>query len=569
MVQLTGTPQSIRHIFHQREYVIPTYQRRYSWGNAHCQDLISDLASFYNEKNEDDRYFMGCIVIARQGAKGPWEVVDGQQRLTTLSLLAKALFMKDTDNRALESILKKEDKNTRKITDELRLVSEVWAGDKENFQDVLLADDIKPVSKKRLLENRFLANFLCIQQALMDEKIPLSGHELQNFMSVLLDDVDLLPIECESRERALQIFQKLNDRGMLLTDADMFKAELYRQTPVGGEQNQFVKDWNGLSEKFIVAGGARKAVKDDFVQDLFRIDMHVLRASVNDVSKEKALRSYFLSTQKQRLGNPDKVMARLQKYRAIFYEWPKAARIQVWWSILSTNPNEYWRYPLFVFLDKHGLCDKSGLFSLPEEKTKEFVALLENTARYFFIKGVATNSVNSIKDTVFKVCAAIAKDENYAELYRKNAEGNLGDFLKRLGAGEYGRYQKSLVLTNSALYVLQEGADIKGYATLLLNGEYHIEHILPQQWNDYDGWNDQTHERDIDKLGNLIPFEQRLNIRASNEFFSRKRKEYKKSSLAEVKGLRDTQKWTPETLAERHEKVLNRLREFFQSGFEN
>lgn len=181
---------------------------------------------------------------------------------------------------------------------------------------------------------------------------------------------------------------------------------------------------------------------------------------------------------------------------------------------------------------------------------------------------MATNSINSVKDTVYKVCAAIAKGEDYAELYHKNADANLGTFLERMNTREYGRYKKSLVLTSSAL-LLQEEADIKSYATLLLNGKYHIEHILPQKWNDYDGWDDQTHERDIDKLGNLIPFERRLNIRASNEFFSRKQKEYKKSSLAEVKGLCDTQKWTPETLAERHEKVLNRLREFFQSGFEN
>ena len=291
-----------------------------------------------------------------------------------------------------------------------------------------------------------------------------------------------------------------------------------------------------------------------------------MRAHSGDIGKEKALRSYFETG--GHFDSPLTLIGRLQKYHAIFGDWGTHS-VNMWRSVLNTTPNEYWQYPLFVFLDKHGHCNEDGLFSLPKEKTEEFVKLLRNTARYFFIKGVATNSISSVKDTVYKVCVAIAKDGNYAELYRKNAESSLDLFLERLDSGDYGRYQRALVLTSSAQHLLREGADIKDYTALLLSGGYHIEHILPKRWNDYDGWNDQTHERDIDKLGNLIPFERRLNIRASNEFFSRKQKDYEQSSLAEVKGLCDIQKWTPETLAERHEKVLTRLREFFQSGFEN
>ena len=98
----------------------------------------------------------------------------------------------------------------------------------------------------------------------------------------------------------------------------------------------------------------------------------------------------------------------------------------------------------------------------------------------------------------------------------------------------------------------------------MLSGKYDIEHILPRAWNDYDGWTDETHTRDIDKLGNLIPIEKKLNIRASNEFFARKKeKGYAPSKNSETKDLCALNEWTPDELIERDRDVLQRLGSFF------
>ena len=552
-LQLHANPEFIRDIFRE-EYRLPNFQRPYSWDEHQCQKLVEDLVDFY-DSGDADPYFLGSLVVAKEldaKQRAVRVVIDGQQRLTTLSLLIKALYNRAETYGALKDCLFKKDKKTGEFLKETRLTSKVLEDDKYSLDKIILGD-----ASALPVKNKFRKNFLCLEHALkVNDEVIHSRGGLEGFVDTLLDRVMLLPIVCEdaasgdSAQSALRIFRTLNTRGMPLDDADIFKADLYNNLKPE-EQNRFIEDWNALR------------TNGEYIALLFRIHMHVLRAHSGDIGKEKALRSFFETG--THFYAPLTLIGRLQKYHAIFGDWGTHS-VNMWWSILDTTPNEYWRYPLFVFLDKHGDCNEDGLFSLPEEKTKEFVALLENTARYFFIKGVATNSINSVKDTVYKVCAAIAEGDDYAEPYRKNAEVSLGIFLERLDAGDYGRYQKALVLTGSALHL---GADIKDYAQFLLKGGYHIEHILPQKWNDYDGWDDQTHERDINKLGNLIPFERRLNIRASNAFFSRKQKEYKKSSLAEVKGLRDIQKWTPETLAERHEKVLNRLREFFQSGFEN
>ncbi len=75
-----------------------------------------------------------------------------------------------------------------------------------------------------------------------------------------------------------------------------------------------------------------------------------------------------------------------------------------------TYPNYYWNFPLYVFLHKYGDFDGES-FELPEERNDEFLQLLEFTVKYFFVKGVVYNSVNYVKDAVFKTCVAIEAEK--------------------------------------------------------------------------------------------------------------------------------------------------------------
>lgn len=553
MTRLTAETKTIGEVF-RREYVIPNYQRRYSWDKDECQQLMDDLLLFYENQEGSEQYFLGCLVIAEENDH--WSVIDGQQRLTTLSLLIKALFNRDQTNLGLARMLKKVDPVSDAVSEELRLESRVWGKDKENLDRVLLDKGV--LVNPGQPGNRFDDNLECIGEALNKNlDIKRGGAGLRKFIQMLQSRVVLLPIECDSADGALTIFRTLNDRGLPLNDSDIFKASMYDKLVSEEDKGWFVGNWNELGED-------GNGDLGDFVERLFRIHLHVLRADAQETGKEGKLRDYF-DDQYGRLAEPRKVVAQLQKYRAIFGDWG-TPDINIWWHILASTPNLYWEYPLFVFLNKHGKHG-DGEFSLPEEKVEEFITLMKDTARYFFIKGVATNSVNTVKDTVFRVCSAIrhGKDrgEDYATIYRKNAIGNIPFFDQKLNDGDCGRYQKGLVLTNSALFCTSP-EEAKGYSDLLVRGKYQIEHILPQKWSHYDGWDDETHANCIGKLGNLIPFERRLNIRASNEFFARKQKEYAMSTSAEVRGLCNIPKWTLDELGKRHTEVIIRLREFFQ-----
>jgi len=96
-------------------------------------------------------------------------------------------------------------------------------------------------------------------------------------------------------------------------------------------------------------------------------------------------------------------------------------------------------------------------------------------------------------------------------------------------------------------------------------GQYDIEHILPREWNHYDGWTAETHKEYLNCLGNLIPLERAKNIKAQNEYL-RKKKEYYKSSVIQdaldILPITDSG-WTVEKVREvRHEKI-RRLTDFF------
>ena len=172
-------------------------------------------------------------------------------------------------------MLKKWDSVKGEVLDELRLTSEVLDEDKENFKQVLLGDGSPQAG------NKFSENLECIQNALdKNSDIRNGGEGLRKFIRMLQDRVVLLPIECDSRDGALKIFQTLNDRGMPLNDSDIFKARMYGKLLTTKDKDNFVKMWNKLGE----------GNQDDFrkfVGRLFRIHMHVLRADEKKPGKKE------------------------------------------------------------------------------------------------------------------------------------------------------------------------------------------------------------------------------------------------------------------------------------------
>ncbi|MCL2148695.1 MAG: DUF262 domain-containing HNH endonuclease family protein [Methanomassiliicoccaceae archaeon] len=542
MKAITANPERIRVVFTKR-YIIPDFQRPYSWEKETCEELWDDILNFFDTKETmDDEYFLGNIVINPVSGSDAWEVIDGQQRLTTLILLIKAMFSRASTVKALEECLRIKDPLTSIVTDELRVTSHVTSGDKENLLHIIL-HDAKDCPDCKLRENYILFEEKIDEWQKINNQ---SADTMNDLILTLLDKVVLLPINCDSEDDALTIFETINNRGISLSDADIFKARLYNHSREKHRQNEFINEWNAMRDH-------------DW---LFRVLMHIFRAEEGDYSKEVGMRSFFLSNSNNRFDDYDKVVNSLKKINKIETEWDGSDEINSFRKIMHTYPNYYWKFPLYVFLHKHGAIDsETDEFSLPNERKEEFIRLLETTIRYFFIKGVVHNTVNTVKDTVFRVCAKIETEDDYLSEYLSNlTKRDYDDFICHLKENRLGRYLRGIVLLSAYLNPEQNKTDFSEF----IDGKYDIEHILPKKWHDYEGWSETTFNEDLNKIGNLIPLSKALNIAAKNEFFDRKKVEYKKSTVQDAIDLLRFKEWTPRELEQMQEEKISRLSKFFQ-----
>lgn len=547
MKAIQATPKEIRRVFSD-SYVIPDFQRPYSWEREQCESLWDDIVDFHaTAPADEERYFLGNIVV-NPADGGKWSVVDGQQRLTTLLLLIKALFKSAGTYSALEKCLRVLDKRTDDLTDELRVKSEVVADDAINLRKIIFDEE-------KTNNNKLVANFEYFIEAIDNwRKInDNSADALVNLIDTFLDKVVLLPIECGSNDDALTIFQTINNRGMLLTDADIFKAKLYHFVPEL-ERNVFIGDWKLLGTP-------------ENAERLFRVLMHVLRAKNGITDKEIGLRTFFTQNKSGYFTDWRTIMASLKKINVAHDGWSQlpsnVGALDSLWAILETYPNLYWNYPLHVFLHKYGELTPDGEFSLSQKHSDELELLLIKMIKYYFTKGVVHNAVNVVKDVTFKVCAAIAADREYdAEFDANVSDDDKEKMTLLLKDGRIGsRYLRGFVVLAAYLNPQQN----KENFSEMLWRRYDVEHILPKEWNHYDDWTAEAHEAHLNLLGNLMPLERSKNIKAQNEYLRKKKAIYKDSCVQdalEMMSIPDNG-WIPDAVKMKHAEKVSRLSDFF------
>ena len=223
---INAKPETVESFLGHYEYVIPDYQRPYSWGKDECIRLWDDLTTYYEEKDEGEintsPYFLGNVVIYNE--KGKRVVVDGQQRLITLNLLVRALFTQCQTFTILEKMLYKKDP----LTDEVI---------KDPDYQIRIEHNVLGENEQKKLTNAFLGkdyesnyqnNYLILKKEIEEYFLDFTAKQKESFILTFIRKIVLLPIECTNIESALTIFETVNNRGMDLSDSDIFKSKLYK-----------------------------------------------------------------------------------------------------------------------------------------------------------------------------------------------------------------------------------------------------------------------------------------------------------------------------------------------------
>lgn len=302
MSKLSVDQKTIKDLLQDKNsnFLIPDYQRPYSWGEDECQTLWEDIISFALPDNkaelfdDNEEYFLGAIVVFRNKENKLLEVIDGQQRLTTIMLLLRAFYQK---------FEKEESQNAKNIRDAISLC--LWQADEfgnANLDklkiDSLVATDkskqeflsiLKTATVEKEQRSKYAINFKFFQ----DEISKFHKDNPTNFLYLpnrIIKNCVLLPIEADTQDTALRIFSTLNDRGMPLGDSDIFKAQFYQYYK--DEKDDFIKRWDNL---VLLCEDCFKQKSGAAIDELFTRYMYVLRSSQkqNKTNTTEGLRKFY------------------------------------------------------------------------------------------------------------------------------------------------------------------------------------------------------------------------------------------------------------------------------------
>lgn len=524
MSKLNIDQKTIFNLFADKksDFLIPDYQRPYAWEDAECQTLWEDIFTFafpdndYSKFNSDnDEYFLGPIVTFKNNAN-KMEVIDGQQRLTTLMLLLRAFYekfgmMQDENSKKtrenLEKCIWKTDEFGTPDKTKLKIDSEVATdNDKEEFLNILkhgyASDDMK---------SKYAENYRFFQKQINEflQKYPSYFSYLP---TRILNNCILLPIEAESQDTALRIFSTLNDRGLPLSDADIFKAQFYKHYSSKGEKDDFIKRWKILEEQCSKIFHPNTGTPMD---ELFTRYMYFERASMKiKSSTTEALRKFYEKNSYALLKN-DKTFDNLELLAnfwndvAIQSSERFSDNVLRRLYVLNYAPNGMWNYFVSVYFMKNK--DANGML----DDTK-FCAFLTKITAFIWAYAITNPGVNALRTPIYAEMVNIIEDKNieFAD-FKFEAE------LMKSKINNYD-FTNARPITKSMLtwWAFNDEAQ----PLLSLESVFEIEHIFARKRQENE--NSLSDKKKLESLGNKALLEKKINIRASDYRFADKKKYY-------------------------------------------
>ncbi|MGN8383648.1 DUF262 domain-containing protein [Helicobacter pylori] len=550
-------------------YQIPIYQRLYQWTEENCEKLLDDLFEDYEKDRESD-YFCGSLVlilISEDPKKArTYDIVDGQQRLSTFILLAKVLADLYNDCLTPKNLEHLQESWKDRHTERKRLSFNAIGSNAEyDFQDALdFFDDSHHVSKND--ENNYLKNAVCLKDYLREKEIK----NINKFIEWLYSNVKFITIICPDIDKALRIFNVLNARGLPLNATDIFKGELLKELAKEEDQKKLVSRWNALSQKC--------SDNDLTMETLFSWYSTYLNPVTSKEKKEKELVTWFKNLNK----TPLEYLKGVEDFCNAYCE---VLEMQDWHAhLLSYKDDDYW----------HVILCASILHHYSDQDIK---ALKELLVKFYYQNWVAgqtrstrsqtcCNIINALKEkkSVRYIASIVVKkyldDKNITQRFRDNLQdSNL--YTKFYYTGKTAKknswVKPILILVN---YFMSDNANP---AYIKMDDDLHVERILPENPDPSSQWVKDFSEEErglyTHSLANLTLLGGEKNTQASNKDFKEKKEIYMGNAVKLGKNKRGREKtfrvmtcydmtkndvcryteWTPISLEKRKEELIQKI----------
>ena len=584
-----------------KRFVIPEYQRGYSWEIPQCDRLWQDIEAFINNGSKDP-YFFGTIILdcSNSDKFGEYSLIDGQQRTTTFLLLLKAMQLRldgalqnnkssNEDSERLKSsmrryhddiiqILFKADEDKKfdilkswNTTDNIVILENKSINEpyKDELTLILKAKNFEEAEKTcykipRKQKNNKYTNFFRNFKYFYDEKLNNYGDmNLNNFVKKFLYECQVIEIRSWQVEQAIMMFNSLNSTGMPLSDADIISAKLYSKS--GYDKDKFNELWKNI----ISSALELELRKISNINDILRQFMYINRAKEQEYTKSgyvdvttPGLRVYYTTINSKLLDKPLELCSNFYKIVKI---WEKIEDYSIVKLLLKFNENSKLFFISYLYKYDLDSISEGDIIDIVECLLRLF-ALLElvdagyssaNFKTFLFGENIKLVDANCS-------CKEIVTDFN-EHINAKWDEDSIKQILLEYNGN-------TLVFLNEYLYSKERGKKFD------FSESTNIEHIMPASGRNIDTIRENAHIEDIDefydvvnKLGNKILLEEDINKSIGNDWFQTKKQKsiknksgYKDSNYAIANDLTNYPKtsWAKEGILKATEKATYRIIKF-------
>ncbi|WP_231363320.1 DUF262 domain-containing protein [Escherichia coli] len=533
-----------------KKFIIPSYQRPYSWTVDNAEQLIDDI--YKSSQSEENEYFIGSMICINKG-QNQYEVVDGQQRLTTLSIIVSELkkiipiqgIKDDLQKRVLPIDVYSDE------TDEPRLIVRKKEYDLYKYYIQQDSKDYKP-EKPSDTELVFISN----AETIRDYLLRLSVDELKLLAKYILQNVYIVFVQTDDFASSFRLFNVLNSRGLPLSNADLLKNALFESASTHNKKSEQIESaWSQIEDMV----GVRRL--DKF------LTLHKLSEKKDrDRVLQKGFEAFIENLQQQFDGDAIAMSLMLvnsaKNYTKILendFEHPSIRRKI---ASLSNLGVDEWIPPVMAFMNRMARTEDFNL-----DDFSQFITAFEKVYMHGWLK----KQIKSQREMVcYSALVAINNDMPFDSVINQiNQHADNSGFIAALDEDLYEPRPNQVNLIKAILLRLdmeqQDESVIKTYT-----GRITIEHILPQALvNEYwiNRFQPQEHVYWLHKIGNLTLISGSKNSEAQHYDFIKKKSIYEKlnskSSFDLTKDVCNSSEWGLAELKMRHEKMKTQLKKLW------
>ncbi|MEQ5316083.1 DUF262 domain-containing HNH endonuclease family protein [Providencia vermicola] len=532
-------------------FEIPQYQRPYSWKIEQAITLVDDLLQFLDEYPEDIRtippYFLGSIVLIKPDS-GTAQIVDGQQRITTLTILFSVLrsLVPEKNKSTIENLIFQKGDEFLLTEDEARLKTR--SRDQSFFLNYIQrekkVDEIKSYNNSKLNDSQknMLDNFIAIEEKLSGE----SGSVLNKLCQLLLNKCIMVVVKTLDIDSAYRIFSVMNDRGLDLSATDILKSLITSAiSESNGNQSFYTKKWEDIEEK------------------LGREQFNALFSYIRMIELRTKSRSNLVSDFKKYI--------KPSEFPEKFIDESLEPYSEAYSDILSQNFNMNEKNNMYKSLLWLKEIDNNdwvpvAIYYLAKNRNNElnlslFFSKLEILASILMINRIAVNYRMMRYKEILESIDNGSVFELGSPLELNNEDKDRAKYLLNGDLYNQSRIRKMVLLRLD--YELSDGTAFYNMPIIT------VEHVMPQKVNEvseWQVWSPDPNERKewVHRLGNLVLLSRYKNSAASNYDFDKKKKIYfiksgTSSPFVLTNQVIQESKWDLDVIKRRHLNLLSKL----------